>query len=272
MATRAAVARARDVDAALEYDRAAAERLVAIYLTPDVAATRRRVLEALAPRSGERLLDVGAGPGFLAAAAADRIGPSGYVCGVDVSAPLLAYARERAGVPWLEFRHGDATALPFADGAFDAAVSMQVLEYVPEVDAALAEIARVLRPGGRALVVDTDLDSLVWHVQDRARADRVLAAWAEHCPHPHLPRTLSGRLARAGLDVEASWAMPILNAAFHPNTFSNRIIDLIAAFVVGRRGVSAADAQAWAEDLRGCGRAGDYFFSLNRYVFQARKP
>lgn len=255
----------------LHYDRAAAERLVAIYLTPDVAATRARVLEALALRPGERLLDVGAGPGFLAADAAERIGPSGYVYGVDISEPLLAYAREQAGVPWLEFRHGDATALPFDDGAFDAAVSMQVLEYVPDVDAALAEIARVLRPGGRALVVDTDLDSLVWEVQDRARAERVLAAWAEHCPHPHLPRTLSGRLARAGLEVESIWALPILNAAFQPDAFSNRIIDLIRAFVAGRRGVSAEEAQAWAEDLRSLGRAGDYFFSLNRYVFQARK-
>jgi ubiquinone/menaquinone biosynthesis C-methylase UbiE len=255
----------------LHYDRAAAERLVAIYLTHDVAATRARVLEALAPRPGERLLDVGAGPGFLAAAAAAAVGPTGYVCGVDVSEPLLAYAREQTTLPWLEFRHGDAAALPFEDGAFDAVVSMQVLEYVPAVDAALAEIARVLRPGGRALVVDTDLDSLVWHAGDRARAERVLAAWAEHCPHPHLPRTLAGRLARARLEVAAIWAMPILNAAFYPDAFSNRIIDLITAFVAGRRGVSAEDAQAWADDLRSRGRAGDYFFSLNRYVFQARK-
>jgi SAM-dependent methyltransferase len=227
----------------LQYDRAAAERLVAIYLTPDVAATRERVLEALAPQPGERVLDVGAGPGFLAAAAAERVVASGYVCGVDISEPLLAYARERTTLPWLEFRHGDATALPFDDGRFDAAVSMQVLEYVPEVDAALAEIAR---------------------------ADRVLAAWAEHCPHPHLPRTLGPRLERAGLAVGARWVMPLFNPTFDAETYSNRIIDLTAAYVPGRGGVDAHEAQSWAEDLRG--GAGDYFFSLNRYVFQARKP
>jgi SAM-dependent methyltransferase len=254
----------------LQYDRAAAERLVAIYLTPDVAATRERVLEALAPQPGERLVDVGVGPGFLAAAAAERVAASGYVCGVDISEPLLAYARERTTLPWLEFRHGDATALPFDDAQFDAAVSMQVLEYVPDVDAALAEIARVLRPGGRALVVDTDWDSIVWHARDRARADRVLAAWAEHCPHPHLPRTLGPRLERAGLAVGARWVMPLFNPTFDAATYSNRIIDLIAAYVPGRGGVDAHEAQAWAEDLRG--GVGDYFFSLNRYVFQARKP
>jgi ubiquinone/menaquinone biosynthesis C-methylase UbiE len=254
----------------LQYDRAAAERLVAIYLTPDVAATRARVLEALALQPGERLLDIGTGPGFLAAAAAETVGPSGHVCGIDVSEPLLAYARKRAGASWLEFRYADATALPLDGGGFDAAVSMQVLEYVPEVDAALAELARVLRPGGRALVVDTDWDSIVWHARDRARADRVLAAWAAHCAHPHLPRTLSRRLARAGLAVEAQWIMPLFNPAFDAETYSNRMIDLIVPFVSGRD-VAAADAAAWADDLRGDGRAGDYFFSLNRYVFQARK-
>jgi SAM-dependent methyltransferase len=254
----------------LHYDQAAAERLVAIYLTPDVVATRRRVLEALALASGERVLDVGAGPGFLAAAAAEAVGPTGHVCGVDISEPLLAYARERTTLPWLEFRNGDATALPFADATFDVAVSMQVLEYVPEVDAALAEIARVLRPGGRALVVDTDWDSIVWHARDRARAERILLAWADHCPHPDLPRTLGPRLERAGLEAGARWVMPLFNPTFDPATYSNRIIDLIAAYVSGRGGAAAADVPGWSADLRG--RAGEYFFSLNRYAFQARKP
>jgi arsenite methyltransferase len=62
---------------------------------------------------------------------------------------------------------GDATALPFPDGAFDAAAAVQVYAYVEDLDMALAELFRVLRPGGRAVVLDTDLDSMVWHAEAR---------------------------------------------------------------------------------------------------------
>ncbi len=259
-------------ESGLQYDRAAARALVAIYATPDVVATRHRVLHALELRPGERLLDVGSGPGFLAAEAADAVGPTGRVCGVDISDALLAYAREHdRDCPWLEYRHADAGSLPFGDGSFDAVVSMQVLEYVPDVDAALAEIARVLRAGGRALIVDTDWDSMVWHMADGPRGERVLGAWAKHCPHPHLPRTLAARLRRAGLAVDAQWPMVLFNPTFDPETYSNRAIDLIARYASESGGVPADEARDWATELRDRGKQGDYFFSLNRYVFQARK-
>lgn len=135
---------------ALRYDKDAIERLLAIYVTPDVAAQRNDFLEMFGPRPAERVRDVGSGPGLLATAMAERVGPSGRVCGVDISEPLLAVARSRcAHQPWVEFRDGDAARLPFPDQAFDAVVSTQVLEYVRDADAALAEFHRVVRPGGR---------------------------------------------------------------------------------------------------------------------------
>lgn len=257
---------------ALHYDEDATRRLLAAYVTPDVVAQREQFLRALSPRVGERVLDVGSGPGFLAAAIAEVVGIAGAVHGVDISEPLLAVARAHcAHQSWVGFSRAYATQLPFQDHGFDAVVSTQVLEYVPDVDAALAEIYRVVRPAGRAVIVDTDWDSIVWQSSDRERMNRVLAAWEQHAADSHLPRTLANRLRRAGFRVESQRIMPLYNHDYDPNTFSNRIIDLIVPFVSGRNGIADAHAVAWARDLRESGERGDYFFSLNRYLFVARK-
>src|SRR5207245_9577255 len=111
----------------LHFDDEAAKQLVAAYVTPDVVALREQFLRVLGPRPGERVLDVGSGPGFLAAAIAEAVGSTGAVSGVDISEGLLAVARSHcARQPWVEFRYADATRLPFADHEFDAAISTQV--------------------------------------------------------------------------------------------------------------------------------------------------
>jgi len=256
----------------LQFDEEAAKRLLAAYVTPDVVAQREHFLRALGPRLGERVLDVGSGPGLLAAAIAETVGPSGRVCGVDVSDPLLAAARaQSARWPWVDLRHADATQLPFTDREFDAVVSTQVLEYVRDVDRALAEMHRVVRPGGRVLILDTDWDSIVWLSSSRERMDRVLAAWEQHAADCHLPRTLARRLSRVGFQVESQQVVPLFNPGYDPNSYSGHLIDFIAAFVV-TRGIDKDEADRWARDLRQYGERGDYFFSLNRYLFVARKP
>jgi hypothetical protein len=63
----------------------------------------------------------------------------------------------------------------------------------------------------------------------------------------------------------------LFNPGFDPDTYSNRLIDLIVPFVTGRMGIDADEAEAWAKDLRRTGEQGDYFFSLNRYLFVAKK-
>lgn len=258
---------------ALQYDKDATERLLAVYVTPDVVAQRNQFLRAFGPRPGDRVLDVGSGPGFLAGAIAETVGSSGWVCGVDISEPLLAVARSHcAHQSWVEFRHGDATQLPFQDHAFDALVSTQVLEYVRDVDAALAEFHRVVCPGGRVGILDTDWESLVWHSPNQERTKRVLAAWDEHATDPYLPRTLAHRLRRAGFSVESQQVMPLFNADYDANTYSNRAIDLIVSFVVGRAKITRDEADGWAREIRQLGERGEYFFSLNRYLFLAKRP
>ena len=136
-----------------------------------------------------------------------------------------------------------------AADAFDAVVSTQVYEYLPDIPAALAELHRVLRPGGRALILDTDYDSFVMNTRDQARMDRIKAAWDEHFVHAGLPRVLASRLRAAGFTVLRREVVPLFNPELHEDTFSHGMIDLIAAFAAGRKGVSEAEAQAWAAEL-----------------------
>ncbi|MCC7360325.1 MAG: methyltransferase domain-containing protein [Anaerolineales bacterium] len=257
----------------IQYDEAWSWRVEAIYTTSDVVAQRQAVLSALEPCPGERVLDIGFGPGFLAREIAAAVGTGGAVHGIDTSESMLALSQRRcAGLPWVALRLGDAAQLPYPDGYFDAAVSTQVYEYVVDVTAALRELQRVLRPGGRAVVLDTDWDSIVWHAANQVRMDRVLAAFTEHCAHPYLARTLVPRLRQAGFTSSRSLVFPLFNPRYDADTYSHGIIDFIAAFVPGHRGVTEAEAQAWADELRQLGQNGDYFFSLNRYLFCVEKP
>lgn len=101
--------------------------------------------------------------------------------------------------------------------------------------------------------------------------NRILLAWERHAPHPRLPRTLSARLHRAGFRVDALQIVPLFNAEFDQDTYGNRMIDLIVSFLANHADVPLGEASRWAQDVRDSGARGEYFFSLNRYVFLATK-
>ncbi|GAA1617689.1 hypothetical protein GCM10009744_00290 [Kribbella alba] len=254
----------------LQFDPGMSRQIESVYMTPDVIEQRRVVRIALALRPGDRVLDVGVGPGLLAAEMADEVGPEGRVCGIDISDSMLAIAASRAEItrgPTIELEPGSAERIPHGAESFDVVVSTQVFEYVDDVAGALDEVRRVLRPAGRVVLLDTDWGSIVWRSSDDERMARVLTAFEEHLEDPHLPRTLGDSLDKAGFTVTHLQVAPMLNAGFDPRTYSAGLIDIVAGFVPGRGGITEEEARAWADDLRGLGDS--YFFSLNRYLFVA---
>ena len=252
----------------VDFDESAARALEAAYLTTDVVEQRCGTLRSLTLAPGEHVLDIGSGPGLLAWDLANTVGPGGRVVGLDLSDAMLEMGRRRcADLAHVSFQSGDAAKLPFEDGSFDAVVSTQVFEYVPDIPGALAEVRRVLRPGGRVAILDTDYDSLVVHTEDRPRLDRIMDAWDEHFVHRGLPRTLGAQLRDAGFRVRERTAIPMFNPEYTPNAFSFHLVKLIAGFCAGRRECTKEDGQEWLAELEQLGSQGRYFFSLNRYLF-----
>jgi SAM-dependent methyltransferase len=126
-------------------------------------------------RPGQDLLDVGCGPGTITVDLAARVAP-GRVVGIDAAAEVVARAEAMAGSsqsPPVTFAVGDVYGLAFEDGAFDVVHAHQVLQHLTRPVDALAEMCRVLRPGGLLAVRDADYGAFVWSPDDR-RLDRWL--------------------------------------------------------------------------------------------------
>jgi SAM-dependent methyltransferase len=136
---------------------------------PSVRRLRAWERERLALRPGDRLLDVGCGAGDAACALAGDVIPDGTVLALDASEAMLAAASRLAAeahVLGVEFAAGDALALDVDDGSFDACRSERMLQWVPDLGAAVAEMVRALRPGGRLSLIDTDWRTFTVDVRD----------------------------------------------------------------------------------------------------------
>ena len=122
---------------------------------PHPLITRERLRETLLPRPGERVLEIGPGTGYYSLDLARWLEPEGTLELFDIQQEFLDHTMDRVtehGLTNVIATLGDATALPHADASVDAVVLTAVLGEIPDQDAALSEIARVLRPGGRLIV------------------------------------------------------------------------------------------------------------------------
>jgi SAM-dependent methyltransferase len=195
--------------------------------TPQIRRVRDVAEEVLAPLAGQRLLDAGCGIGEVARSLATAVAPGGEVVAVDAAASVVEAAAARDDGGAVRYERADVLALPYPDGSFDGVRSERVLQHVAEPDAAITELARVTKPGGRVCLVDTDWESLA---VDGLPGDLV-AGVAEalrardELHHRDMGRTLRRRAVRAGLrDVRAEpvplaftgdgheqWVLPMFN-------------------------------------------------------------
>jgi SAM-dependent methyltransferase len=257
----------------VKFDRSMVERLERLYATRDVLRRRRLVHAALVAEPGERVLDIGCGPGFYVAELLERVGPDGSVVGVDVSGDMLAVAAQRTeGHENVEFHEGTATALPLPDESGDRAVSVQVLEYVDDIPTALREMYRVLRPGGRLVLWDVDWGTVSWHAVDRELMEKALECWDKHLVHPSLPRSLSAQLRDAGFaDIHMEGHAFAANELTR-EAYGGALVSMLKSYVVEQGGMSDEDATRWGDEQRLLAARAEFFFSVTQFCFSAVRP
>jgi arsenite methyltransferase len=257
----------------LVFDESLVDQLETLYHRRDILRRRALVRAAMSAQPGERILDVGCGPGFYVAELLEQVGAGGSVVGVDASPQMLAVAAKRcAGHANVEFREAAATSLPVDDASFDAALAVQVLEYVDDVPAALAQMQRAVRPGGRVVVWDVDWATVSWHSSDPERMARALCAWDAHLAHPSLPRTLTAQLRAAGFEDVRAEGHVFASSDFSPESYLAATLPLIEDYLVGSGKIGADEARAWAAEQRELGERGEYFVACIQFCFAATKP
>ena len=159
------------------------------------------LLAPLELQPGSRVLDYGCGPGFVTEGMAGIVGFAGRAYGVDLNARFVANASNRnSSSNNLSFRRVDGNRIPLDDATVDRLLCKNVLEYVPDVQTTLAEFRRVLEPGGRLLLIDSDWGFVAVEPWGRERTKRFFDAAAPAFKEPEIGRKLRAHLLDAGFD------------------------------------------------------------------------
>ena len=212
-----------------------------------VAEWKERSFALLEPRPGAVLLDVGCGAGDDVRALAARVAPGGRAMGVDASAAMIEEARRRGGGPAVEFRVADVTGLGLADASVDGARCERVLQHVERPGDAVAEMARVVCPGGRVVAAEPDWATLVVEPGDPDTGLEVAAAAARRVRTGTVGRRLRGLLIDAGLaEVEVTARVLIVPGLAQARMLFGIDGALDDAVAAGR--VTPAAAFAWREE------------------------
>ncbi len=236
-------------------------------------AAKRRTYDLLALAPGSHVLDIGCGAGEDVRAMAEIVGPTGRAVGVDGSATMIAAARERSEALALptEFFVDDAQHLRFSDATFDGCRTDRVLLHLSDPALAIAEMARVLRRGGRAVAFEPDNGGLLVDGADREITQKIMYYRSEEVRSGWIGRQLRRRFKDAGLvDVEVH----VLPSPRTDYTHANASLNLgyYAERAAEAGVVTAHEAAAWSESLAAAGEAGCFFCIVTMFMAVGRKP
>lgn len=235
-----------------------------------------RLLQPLELRAGLKVLDMGSGPGHTTMAIARHVLPGGHVTGVDINAEFIERAGGRAKAAGLqasiEYRRCDFPPLPFADASFDRVWCKNVLEYVDDAAASVAEMARVTAPDGVVVAVDSDWDMMAVELGEQTRelTERILAAAKSVALNqPRIGRRLFQLFLAAGLhqvDVK------VFASPDRKGLMAGMLRNSIARYAADSGRVSASVVQQWLSEVEQALGAGRYLLLLPQFVVSGRKP
>jgi arsenite methyltransferase len=242
---------------------------------PDQIEVNTQLLTVVAPRPGERLLEVGSGSGALCRRAAPAVAPDGLVIGMDIApeitAAARAYAEQESGDhACLRFDTGPAEALPYATASFDAAFAARLLLHVTDRAAVVQEMARVARPAGRVVLMDWDFGTVAVDHTDRALTRRILNWRTDyHGGDNWSGRQLLGDMVTAGFRDPQVY--PVALVARDEHNALTQSLWRAAAVCREAGAISPAEHDVWIGELRARITAGRFCASILYFIVRGER-
>jgi ubiquinone/menaquinone biosynthesis C-methylase UbiE len=236
---------------------------------PSIISYRDRMLELCPIADGSVVLDVGCGIGNEATRIASRVGGTGKVYGVDSSEAMIEEARRRVdglGLS-LEFRVGDAHSLTFEESSFDICRAERVFLYLENPAKAMAEMARVTRPGGHVILFDFDYSAFFIDSDFAPMTRHIEALHAGDPRNPLIGRELPHLMRRANLKVDA-----IEQTTLSPNVaVARRLYAAALSKGIEASLFTAVDVEAWWREQEAMERDGTFYHAHPGYIVAATK-
>ncbi len=190
--------------------------------------------------------------------------------GIDNSEARIKRARQnweaKGRNERIGFTTGDAMDLPFPDNSFDRIICAEVLEWVKDPHKAIAEMYRVLKPGGKAAVIHTDFDTQVFSTENLARTRKIIHAFADSGPDGTIGRKLSGLLRNSSFSETKSHIYTLVNRDFGKDTYSYSMARMMRYWLSEENAVEQTELDAWLEELTELSLSGSFFYSVNRNI------
>jgi ubiquinone/menaquinone biosynthesis C-methylase UbiE len=221
---------------------------------------------------GDSVLDVGCGVGDDLRQLAQIVAPEGRAVGIDKSHAMIEAARQRSpdnGLP-LEFDVEDAEQLRWADESFDACRADRVLQHVENPDRCLAEMVRVLKPGGRIVVMDRDWGLVGVDADDEITTEIVLRRASRGIRNGWIGRRLHGMFLGLGITGERIRVVPMVLTKF---ALADTLLDLttVAHLAASEDLISTENCRSWLECLEQRDRSGTFFSVVTIVVASGRR-
>jgi ubiquinone/menaquinone biosynthesis C-methylase UbiE len=242
---------------------------------PETQAAKQRGLARLALQPGQRVLDVGCGPGDDARMLASLVGPGGRVVGIDVDPMMLEEAERRsaaqAPLAPIEFRLGDIYAIGEPDASFDACRAERVFLHLDDPARALHEMLRVLAPGGRLAVVDRDIETRTIDAPDRLTTRAILNAWCDNFRGGWIGRALPRLFRQAGLQDVVVDAFTVIDTDYDAY-IAQYDLARVAAHAQDAGAISIEAGARWLAAIGEQARQGSFLASMTCFMVTGRKP
>jgi ubiquinone/menaquinone biosynthesis C-methylase UbiE len=233
---------------------------------------KQKTFDAMHPMAGASVLEVGCGTGEDAIALANRVGNSGKVTAIDRSQTMLKDAissTQKLSLP-IEFVLADAQQLPFPDHSFDAARVDRTLQHIPHPAGVIAEMVRVVRPGGWMVAMEPDWGTFIVNSNQRVITRQLLNYWCDSFPSGWVGRHLLQYFRQAGLTNIQVMPETLVITQFD---LADQVFDLVqtAHATVEAGIVSQSDAQTWLSELQQFDQAQEFYSSFTGLIVSGQK-